>query len=124
MWHLIYASFRKHVGCTLGFHGPKTDLLGKPANVCCWGCGLVYNKDMYKDYIVTLKDGEVFEVQAINEFHAGSVVVHGYSDGKSLSARVAIDGNTGKTMNSTTKVHRENILSVELKDPVKNKISE
>lgn len=108
----LYGSIRKDVFCKLGFHGPKTGLDGKPANVCCWGCGLVYNKDMWKDYIVTLKNGDEFPVTAVNEFHAGSMVVYG-------NQRPVIDGKTGRSRCDTV-VHRDNIKSVRLKGHAQN----
>lgn len=104
-----YAALRRGVCCPMGFHGPKVGPDGARANVCCWGCGLVYNPNMWKTYLVTLKDGEQYEVQATNEFHAGSVVVHGLQNGGDAS----IDGKTGKVLQAI-KVHRENIASIQL----------
>ena len=106
-----YAAIRRNVCCRLGFHGPKIGPDGSPANVCGWGCGLVYNPDMWKDYVVTLKHGEQYEVRATNEFHAGSIVVYGLQNG----GQAKIDGRTGKPLAYQVKVHRENIMSVRLK---------
>jgi len=106
-----YAVIRRQVYCRLGLHGPRNGPDGKPGNVCCWGCGLVYNQAMWKEYIVTLKDGQEYEVKATNEYHAGSVVVYGNFNGRTL----AIDGHTGKPLGCEMKVHRENIASIYLK---------
>lgn len=105
----VYAIFRRGLWCRLGFHGPRVAPDGTPANVCCW-CGLVYRPDAWQDYVVILKDGERYEVRAINEFHAGSLVVYGEQDGRNAS----IDGRTGRPLYSV-KVHRENIASIKLK---------
>ena len=104
-----YGTLRRAFCCPLGFHGPKIGPDGSPANVCSWGCGLVYNPDMWKKYLVTLKDGDQYEVSAINEFHAGSVVVYGLQ-GKDAQ----VDGVTGQSLHGV-KLHRENIASIELK---------
>lgn len=60
--------------------------------------------DAWKKWIVTLRNGERNEVEAINEWHAGSVVVYG--DGA-----IEIDGRTGEAIGGV-KVHRENIVSI------------
>lgn len=105
-----YASMRRYICCSLGVHGPRVGPDGSAANVCGWGCGRVYNPNMWKDYLVTLKSGEQYEVQATNEYHAGSVVVFGLqSDGE-----VRIDGASGKPLHNVM-VHRENIASIKLK---------
>ncbi|CDH00566.1 hypothetical protein XBFM1_1710034 [Xenorhabdus bovienii str. feltiae Moldova] len=64
-----------------------------------------------KEFIVTLQDGEEYLVRAINEYHAGSVVVYGNFNGKTLT----IDGHTGRPLGCEVKIHRENIASVHLK---------
>jgi len=55
---------------------------------------------------VTLKSGETSEVNAINEWHAGSCIVYGGGPAK-------IDGRTGQAIGAVV-VHRDNIASVEL----------
>lgn len=105
-----YGAFRRGLCCRLGFHGPKVCPDGSAANVCSWGCGLVYNPNMWQDYVVTLKDGESYEVRATNEFHAGSVVVYGLQSG----GQAKLDGRTGRPLQGV-KVHRENIASIKLK---------
>lgn len=106
-----YGALRRHIFCRLGFHGPKAAPDGSPANVCGWGCGLVYNPNMWKDYVVTLKDGEVHVVQATNDYHAGSIVVYGLQ----RSQKTYLDGLTGRPLQAEVKVHRDNIASIRLK---------
>ena len=67
--------------------------------------------DIWNEYVVTLKDSQVYHVKAINEYHAGSVVVYGNFTGKPL----AIDGRAGKPFECDMKVHRDNIASVQPK---------
>lgn len=67
--------------------------------------------DVWSEYVVHLKDGQEYHVKAINEYHAGSVVVYGNFDNKPLK----LDGHTGKPLACDVKVHRENIASVHLK---------
>lgn len=105
-----YALIRRHFFCPLGMHGPRLAPDGSSGNVCCWGCGLVFNPNMWKSYVVTLKDGQQYKVVATNEFHAGSLVVYGETKGE----RFAIDGRTGKVLMGDVKVHRENIESIRL----------
>lgn len=106
-----YGALRRHIFCRLGFHGPKAAPDGSPANVCGWGCGLVYNPNMWKDYVITLKDGEVHVVQATNDYHAGSIVVYGLQ----RSQKTYLDGLTGRPLQAEVKVHRDNIASIRLK---------
>lgn len=103
-WYWLYRAYRRNVTCRLGFHGSRYENCSgvTPANYCEWGCGHVFNPNAYQTWIVTLKSGETFEVQAINAYHAGSVVMYG-ANGK-------IDGRTGRPM-TAPQVHRDNILS-------------
>lgn len=112
----FYGALRRKLCCSIGFHGSKSGADGTPANVCCWGCGLIFNKQMWKDYIVTLRDGQEYRVKAVNEFHAGTAVMYGYKDGQ----RLVIDGHTGKSKGGSVKVHRENIATVRLVLPSNN----
>ncbi len=50
----------------------------------------------------------MYQVEGINEWHAGSQVVYGEGPGK-------IDGHTGRPLNQV-KVHRDNIVSIRLID--------
>lgn len=95
--------FRRHVCCRLGWHGPSVDRNGTPANCCCWGCGHLFNPNAFKTWVVTLITGEKHEVQAVNAYHAGSMVVYG--DGP-----WGINGLTGEVM-APVKIHRANIQS-------------
>lgn len=112
----FYGALRRKLFCSVGFHGSKTTAEGAPANVCCWGCGFTFNKQMWKDYIVTLRDGQEHQVKAVNEFHAGTVVMYGYQEGQ----RLVIDGHTGKSISGSVKVHRDNIATVSLVVPSNN----
>lgn len=103
----LYGLFRKYLVCRLGLHGRRTTHDGKPANFCEWGCGHVFNHSALREWRVTLKTGEVFEVKGINEFHAGSQVVYGNDVGR-------IDGKTGAALGEV-KVHRDNIASIVVK---------
>lgn len=105
-----YAALRRKVMCRVGYHGDKVGIDGRPANVCCWGCGHVFNKAMWKKYVVTMKDGEELPVEAINEFHARSRVVYG-------NQRPIVNGVTGKVMNELVN-HPDNIKSVRLVDEI------
>lgn len=101
-----YQVLRKQIFCRLGFHGPTTGPDGKSANFCVWDCGMAFNPHAFQDYIVTLKDGSVFEVSAVNEYHAGSEVVYG--KGGKIDSR--------GTPLSEVRIHRENIDSIQLKN--------
>lgn len=101
-WYL-YSKFRRHLMCRLGLHDVATARSGQPANFCGWGCGHTFNHNAYQTWVVTLRTGEVVEVQAVNEFHAGSQVVYGRGPGR-------IDGKTGLAI-AEVKCHRGNIIS-------------
>ncbi|WP_445769015.1 hypothetical protein [Rheinheimera sp.] len=103
----LYRLIRRCLFCKIGMHGSKIAPDGKMSNVCCWGCGHIFNLAMYKTYLVTLNDGQEYKVRATNEYHACSVVVYGYADGEKLT----IDANTGKPNTRLIKVHRNNIKS-------------
>lgn len=104
----LYATLRREVMCRLGCHGDKVGLDGVPANVCCWGCGHVFNKAMWKKYVVTMKDGREIPVEAINEFHARSAAVY-------HNQTAVINGLTGKVMNEVVN-HPDNIQNIRLVD--------
>lgn len=70
-----------------------------------------HNQAIWREYIVTLKDGKEYQVKATNEYHAGSVVVYGNFNGRTI----AIDRNTGKPFGYEVMVHRDNIASIHLK---------
>lgn len=101
---VLYRAFRRNVLCRLGVHGDRYENLPgvTPANFCEWGCGHAFNPSAFQTWVVTLRTGETFEVEAVNDYHAGSVVIYGKN--------AAIDGRTGAAM-GTPKVHRDNILS-------------
>lgn len=103
LYQYLYSRFRRHVMCKFGLHGVAKDRAGKHANFCGWGCGHTFNHNAYQTWIVTLRTGEVIEVQAVNEFHAGSQVVYGGGTGR-------IDGKTGLAI-AVVKCHRQNIVS-------------
>jgi len=103
-----YILLRKNLCCRFGYHGPDKGPTGQPANFCCWGCGKAFNPNAFQDYVVTLKDGTEYVVSAVNDFHAGSVVVYG------PGATIDPQGKTREPV----RVHRENIASVCLKNPI------
>ncbi|WP_155835238.1 hypothetical protein [Herbaspirillum sp. RV1423] len=88
--------------CRFGFH---TKAMGIGFDACGRSCGHVRAPDAAKRYEVVLITGERFEVKAVNEFHAGSIVVYG-SEGLSMD-------QFGKPL-GTIKVHRENIKTVRM----------
>jgi hypothetical protein len=101
----LFTTFRREVMCRLGWHGPRFGPTGVPANNCGY-CGQLWRPEAWLDWDVTLRDGTVRRVRAINEWHAGSQVVYG--DGPA-----AIDASTGKAIGEA-KVHRDNIASIVL----------
>jgi hypothetical protein len=103
----LYSLFRRQVLCRLGRHGKETASDGSPANFCEWGCGHAFNPVAFRKWEVTLNTGEIYEVEAVNEYHAGSKVVYG-------DVAPAIDERTGAAL-AMIKVHRGNIASVTLK---------
>jgi hypothetical protein len=100
---IFIGRFRRQVLCRLGWHGPRVGPTGQSANGCCY-CGLVFRPEAWRNWDVSLRDGSVHRVRAINEWHAGSIVVYG--DGP-----VAIDGYTGRVIGEV-RVHRDNIVSI------------
>ncbi|KZN20466.1 MULTISPECIES: hypothetical protein [Pseudomonas] len=112
----VYQSIRKNLFCRLGFHGHTVRPGELPPNVCGWNCGKVFNPNAFQDYVVTLKDGAVFNVRAVNEYHAGSVVVFG-PDAPSLVLKVGPSGKF-EAQDQPQKVHRDNIASIQLQKVV------
>lgn len=60
--------------------------------------------------MVTLVDGEEYHVKAVNEFHAGSMVVYRMTP----ETQRRLDGATGQPLEEVV-VHRDNISSIRLK---------
>lgn len=71
---------------------------------------------MWKDYLVTLRDGQEYKVKAVNKFHAGTVVVYWYQEGQ----KMVVDASTGKTNARLVKVHRDKIATIRLVVPSNN----
>ena len=92
--------------CPLGIHGPRTAPDGTLANFCGYGCGHAFIPNSFQTWIVTLTTGETFEVQAVNAYHAGSVIVYGGDN--------RIDWKTGEPLGQVN-IHRDNIASAVLK---------
>lgn len=88
--------------CAFGWHTRST---GIGFDVCTRGCGYVRQPGAAKPYVVTLRDGSIYNVMAINRHHAESLVVYG--DGP---LRINMDG----TPLGRVTVHRANIQSVEV----------
>jgi hypothetical protein len=101
-----YIDLHRALTCRFGFHTPRVTPSGQSANFCGRGCGKVFNPNAYQDYIVTLKDGSVSHVSAVNEYHAGSVVVYG------PYGTIDEHGQAREPV----RVHRENIATIKLKD--------
>ncbi len=103
-----WGKVRKTLLCPLGIHGPRTAPDGTLANFCGHGCGYAFNPNPFQTWIVTLTTGETFEVQAVNAYHAGSVVVYGGDH--------RMDWETGQPL-GRVQVHRDNIASAVIKIP-------
>lgn len=88
--------------CKLGWHTKPT---GVGFDACARDCGYDRCPDAAKPYAVVLKDGSVHRVNAINDYHAESLVVYG---GGPISI------NPDGTPRGEIKVHRSNIRSVTL----------
>jgi hypothetical protein len=73
------------------------------------GLPVPFAQAAWKAYVVSLKDGSEYEVNATNEYHAGSLVVYGGQQS------LWIDGRSGEPLNEV-KVHRDNIVSIVQKD--------
>lgn len=99
----LTSMFRRVVLCPMGRHGPRLGPTGELANVCGY-CRHVFRPEAWRDWDVTLRDGSVHRVRAINEWHAGSCVVYG-------DRPAAIDGRTRRVIGEV-KVHRDNIVSI------------
>jgi len=90
--------------CRFGRH---TKPCGYGVDACARGCGFEHNPASRRRWRVTLRSGETYEVEAVNEYHAGSKVVFG-------DVASAIEVVDGKVVAPSTKVHRDNIESIEL----------
>lgn len=100
--HWVRDVIARNTLCRVGRHSKAT---GQGLDACARGCGFIRNLGALKKYEVVLMTGERFEVAAINEFHAGSVVVYGTAQGKM--------DQYGHSLNPV-KVHRNNIKTVRL----------
>lgn len=90
--------------CRVGQH---TKPCGYGVDACARGCGFEHNPVARRRWRVILRSGEVFEVEAVNEYHAGSQVVFG-------DEATAIRVIDGKAIEPPTKIHRDNIERVDL----------
>lgn len=99
---LLWNGIARSSLCKLGWHTKST---GNGLDACRHGCGFCWKPGAARPYLVTLKDGAVHRVQAINPFHAESLVVYG---GGTVSL------NPDGTPRGEVKIHRANIQSVEL----------
>lgn len=89
--------------CRVGQH---TEPCGYGVDACARGCGFKHNPAARRRWRVILRSGEVFEVEAVNEYHAGSKVVFG----DTATAVRIIDG---EAIEPPTKVHRDEMERVE-----------
>lgn len=94
---------RKCFLCPLGFHGSRLCPDGAPANFC-GHCGHTFNPNAFQPWVITTRTGERYEVRAINEHHARSLVIYGTGGPLQMDAQ-------GKPLGAV-KVHPENILTV------------
>ena len=101
----VRAFFHRVFRCRFDRHGPGQKEADSPAKFCPY-CGASLRP--WPRWEVTLISGEMYQVEGINEWHAGSQVVYGEGPGK-------IDGHTGRPLNQV-KVHRDNIVSIRLID--------
>lgn len=90
--------------CRIGRH---TKPCGYGVDACARGCGFEHNPAARRRWEVTLRSGEVFEVEAVNEYHAASKVVFG-------DVATAISVVDGEPVEPPTRVHRDNIADVQL----------
>lgn len=90
--------------CRFGRHTPPC---GYGVDACGRDCGFIHNPAAMRRWLVTLRSGEVFEVQGVNEYHAGSKVVFGDGVG-------GIQIVNGKVVPPPMKIHRDNIDRVQL----------
>lgn len=100
--HALWCGIARNTLCKFGRHTKPT---GVGFDACARGCGFVWRPNAALPYVVTLRDGSVHRVHSINPYHAVSVVVYG--DGP-------ISINPDGTPRGEMKVHRANVLSVEL----------
>lgn len=101
----IGSMIRREIFCRLGWHGSRFGQHGEPVN-CCMYCGSVWRPEAWREWDVTLRDGSVHRVLAVNEFHAESRVVYGNQPQR-------IDHRTGGAIGDIV-VHRRNIVSAVL----------
>lgn len=102
--HWLRDVIARNALCRFGRHSKAT---GQGLDACAHGCGFIRNPGALNKYEVVLISGERYEVEAINEYHAGSVVVYGTSVGKMDQHGNSLD---------SVKVHRNNIKTVQLLD--------
>ena len=102
----LWYGIARNTLCRLGQHSTPR---GIGFDACSRGCGFSWRPNAAKPYVVTLKDGSVFQVNAINSYHAGSLVVYGNGP-----ISIHPDG----TPRGEMKVHRTNIHSIDLSTEV------
>lgn len=89
--------------CKFGWH---TRPVGYGVDACARACGFMHNPGSVRNWCVTLRSGESFEVTAVNEYHAASKIVYGNL--------TAIHVENCQVIEPPTRVHRDNIMKVEL----------
>ena len=99
---LLWNSIARSTLCELGQH---TRPRGVGFDACTRGCGFCWRPDAAKPYVVTFRDGSVHRVDAINPYHAESLVVYGSGP---------LSMNPDGTPRGEVKVHRANVVSVVL----------
>ena len=72
-----WPKFLQKLPCLFGFHR-RTGPMGQPANYCpC--CGYEINPHAYSAWLITLKDGSEFTVDAVSAVHAVNLIESGKS---------------------------------------------
>jgi hypothetical protein len=99
----LKATVHRVLLCKLSRHGAGAKHQGSPESFCPY-CGSSLKP--WPRWEVTLRSGDVYQVEGINEQHAGSQVVYG-------GVRGRIDGRTGRVLDAV-KIHRDNIASIRL----------
>jgi len=97
----LYLRLRRLLACPLGLH-----LAGN--NYCAAGCGTCLRPEAIEKWRITLHDGSVVDVRAVNEVHAMNQVVFGED-----ACRVLHAARGRAIMRPPIRVHPKNIRSAE-----------
>lgn len=95
----LLQALARHTLCRMGHHSQVT---GAGLDLCTRGCGHAHNPNAAQPYDVTLRDGSILTVHAVNEHHAINLAMYGGP------IRLHRDGSPS----GDVKIHRVNIMSV------------